>query len=297
VDAPPGWRIEPNSSPFKIEAVDEETAVSFTVTPPEEAGAGELRAVATLGGRDYSRGMRVIAPEGIPPQTIFPPAAARLVRTNVATLAKRVGYVMGAGDEVPEALRQIGCEVALLSADDLSGADLNRFDAIVTGIRAYNVRRDLLAHQQRLMEYVKGGGTLIVQYITPGRFGSAADGFGPFKFQVSGARVTVEEAPVAFLNPSHPLLNLPNRIGQGDFEGWVQERGLNFASQWDPQYEPLFELNDPGEAPQRGATLFVRHGKGAYVFTALAWFRQLPAGVPGAYRIFANLMSAAKVEP
>jgi hypothetical protein len=294
LQAPQGWRVQPASSSFRMAGADEETALPFTVTPPAGASGGELRAVATLNGREISSDMRVIAYEGIPPQTIFPPSTARLVRADARTLAKKVGYVMGAGDEVPRALRQLGCEVTLLSADDLARGDLNRFDAIVTGVRAYNVRADLVANQQRLLDYMQGGGTLVVQYLTPGPFSAAGQGFGPYPLQVGGSRVTVEEAPVTFLNPNHPLLNAPNKIGQEDFRGWVQERGLYFASQWDPQYQPLFELNDPNEAPQRGATLYARYGKGAYVFTALVWFRQLPADVPGAYRIFANFLSAAK---
>jgi hypothetical protein len=247
-----------------------------------------------MDGREISSGMRVIEHEGIPPQTIFPPSTARLVRADARTLAKRIGYVMGAGDEVPRELRQMGCEVTLLSAEDLARGDLNRFDAIVTGVRAYNVRADLVANQQRLLGYAREGGTLVVQYLTAGPFSAGVEGFGPYPIKLGGSRVTVEEAPVTFLKPNHPLLNAPNRIGPEDFRGWVQERGLNFPSQWDPQYEPLFELSDPNEQPQRGVTLYARYGKGAYVFTSFSWFRQLPAGVPGAFRIFANFLSAAK---
>jgi len=288
--APQGWRVQPASSSFRIGGANQETSVSFTLSPPPGAGAGELRAIARLNGREISNDMRVIGYEGIPPQTIFPPSTARLIRVDARVLAKNVGYVMGAGDEVPRALRQMGCDVTLLSAQDLAGGDLSHFDAVVTGVRAYNVRADLVANQQRLLDYVKGGGTLVVQYLR----GGPSTGIGPYKLALGGARVTVEEAPVKFLNPNHPLLNTPNKIGQDDFRGWVQERGLYFASEWDSKYDPLFELNDPGENPQRGSTLYARYGKGAYVFTALAWFRQLPAGVPGAYPIFANFLSAGK---
>jgi len=294
LEAPAGWRVEPGSASFRIAGLDEETALSFSLTPPASAGSGELRAVARMDGREISSGMRVIEHEGIPPQTIFPPSTARLVRADARTLAKRIGYVMGAGDEVPRELRQMGCEVTLLSAEDLARGDLNRFDAIVTGVRAYNVRADLVANQQRLLGYVREGGTLVVQYLTAGPFSAGVEGFGPYPIKLGGSRVTVEEAPVTVLKPNHPLLNAPNRIGPEDFRGWVQERGLNFPSQWDPQYEPLFELSDPNEQPQRGVTLYARYGKGAYVFTSFSWFRQLPAGVPGAFRIFANFLSAAK---
>jgi LmbE family N-acetylglucosaminyl deacetylase len=294
LEAPQGWRVQPSSSSFRIPGINQETSISFTLSPPAGAGSGELRAIARMNGREISSDMRVIGYEGIPPQTIFPPSTAKLIHMDASTLARKVGYVMGAGDEVPRALRQMGCEVTMLSAEDLAGGNLSRFDAIVTGVRAYNVRADLAANQQRLLDYVRGGGTLVVQYLTPGRSSPNVEGFGPYPLSLGGARVTVEEVPVKLLNPKHPLLNTPNKIGQDDFRGWVQERGLYFASQWDPKYEPLFELNDPGETPQRGATLYARYGKGAYVFTALAWFRQLPAGVPGAYRIFANFLSAAK---
>jgi hypothetical protein len=293
VEAPQGWRVQPGSASFKIAGAGEESALSFTVTPPADAVKAELRAVANVSGREISSGVRVIGYDGIPPQTIFPPSTARLVRTDVRTLARRVGYVMGAGDQVPQALEQLGCEVTLLSADDLARGDLSRFDAIVTGVRAYNVRSDLAANQQRLLDYVQAGGTLLVQYLTVGPFA----GFGPYPIQIGSSRVTVEEAPITVLNPAHPLLNAPNKIGPADFAGWIQERGLNFASQWDQRYEPLFEANDPNESPQRGITLYTRYGKGAYVFTSLAMFRQLPAGVPGAYRIFANFLSAGKSAP
>jgi hypothetical protein len=201
---------------------------------------------------------------------------------------------MGAGDEVPRSLRQLGCEVTLLGAQDLARGDLRRFDAIVTGVRAYNVRSDLVANQQRLLDYMQQGGTLVVQYVTPDQRSGPLPALGPYPLRPANVRVTVEEAPVAILNPAHPLVTTPNKIGESDFRGWVQERGLYFATQWDERYEPLFESHDPGEDAQRGITLYARYGKGAYVFTTFAMFRQLPAGVPGAFRIFANFLSAGK---
>lgn len=290
--APQGWSVLPGSSPFVIAATGGETTLSFTVTPPASAARGQLRAIAKVAGREISSGMLVIEYPDNPPQTVFPPSTAKLVRVDVRTLAKKVGYVMGAGDEVPRALEQLGCEVTLLGADDLARGDLSRFDAIVAGVRAYNVRPDLVANQQRLLEYMQQGGTLVVQYNTAG-----AQGAGPYPIQVGASRVTVEEAPVTFPNPQHVLLNTPNKIGTEDFTGWIQERGLNFPSQWDPRYETVFESHDPGEQPLPGGNLYVRYGKGAYVYTAYAWFRELPAGVPGAFRIFANFLSAAKSAP
>jgi hypothetical protein len=296
--APEGWRVEPGAATFRIAGAGEETTLSFTVTPPAAAARGELRAVARVSGREISSGMQVIAYPDLPPQTVFPPASAALVRADVKILARRIGYVMGAGDEVPGALRQLGCEVTLLGPEDLARGDLARFDAVVAGVRAYNVRADLVANQQRLLEYVRNGGTLVVQYVVADpRSRAGQPGLGPYPLEIGRARVSVEDAPVVFVDPKHPLLAAPNRIGQEDFQGWVQERGLNFASQWDPQYQPLVESHDPGEEPQRGGTLYTRYGKGAYVFTAYSWFRQLPAGVPGAFRIFANFLSAARAAP
>ena len=292
IEAPQGWSVRPASSPFQIATTGGETTLSFTVTPPAGAARGQLRAIAKVAGREISSGMLVIEYPDNAPQTVFPPSTAKLVREDVRTLAKKVGYIMGAGDEVPRALGQLGCEVTLLTPEDLARGDLSRFDAIVAGVRAYNVRPDLTANQQRLLDYMQQGGTLVVQYNTAG-----AQGAGPYPLQVGGSRVTVEEAPVTFPNPQHVLLNTPNKIGPEDFTGWVQERGLNFPSQWDPRYETVFESHDPGEQPLPGGTLYARYGKGAYVYTAYAWFRELPAGVPGAFRIFANFLSAAKSAP
>ena len=232
-----------------------------------------------------------------PAEMVFEEAQAKLERVDVKILAHKIGYVMGAGDSVPEALRQLGCEVTLLSAQDLAERNLSEFDAIVTGVCAYNVRADLRANQQRLLDYVHEGGTLIVQYnVLPGFFGrgdpSQLAHIGPYPITISHDRVSVEEAPVQFPDPQHPLLLGPNRITGHDFDGWIQERGLYFASAWDPRYQPVLESHDPGEKPLAGGTLYTRYGKGVYIFSAYSWFRELPAGVPGAYRIFANMLSA-----
>lgn len=298
LQVPEGWHAEPAGIPFRFSGPSEEVTLSFTVTPPAAPGRGELRAVARLGDREVSSGMRVVEYADIPPQTVFPPATAALVRTEVRTMVRRIGYIMGAGDEVPRALEQLGCDVTLLGAADLARGDLGRFDAIVTGVRAYNVRRDLIANQARLMEYVERGGTLVVQYNTAdGRSSLRWQDFAPYPLQLGGSRVTVEDAPVTFPDPRQILLHAPNRITEEDFRGWVQERGLYFPSQWDERYETVFESHDPGEPALPGGNLFARHGKGAYIYTAYAWFRQLPAGVPGAFRIFANFLSAGRATP
>ena len=300
IEPPTGWRVEPVSRSFSIDDPGSLLTVRFTVTPPAEDSAGELRAIAkTSGGIEVHHSLRIVDYEHIPSQTVFNESRAVVVRADVKVLARRVGYVMGAGDDVPAALRQLGVEITLLTPEDLASADLSGFDAIVTGVRAYNVRRDLRASQPRLLEYVEKGGTMIVQYnVAPGGFGGGdprlLDKIGPYPMKISTDRVTVEGAPLTPTQPDHFLLQAPNRITANDYAGWVQERGLYFARTWDAQYTPLWETADPGEKASQGATLFTRHGQGLYIFTPMSWFRQLPAGVPGAYRIFANFLSAGK---
>ena len=302
VTAPDGWRVNPPRADFSL-AAGEQKVMAFEVTAPKGGDARTvLTASAAVNNRTISSGVDVIEYEHIPPQTLFPPSRSKAVATAVRTLATRVGYVMGAGDEVPDSLKQIGCDVTLLSADDLARSDLSRFDAIVTGVRAWNVRPDLRPNRQRLLDYMQNGGTLVVQYnVLEGGFGGGdprqLEAIGPFPIRISRDRVTVEDAAVKLTRPASPLLETPNTIKPADFEGWVQERGLYFASEWDPKYQTLFESHDPGEKPLEGGTLVAKYGKGAYVFTAYSWFRQLPAGVPGAYRIFANFLSAGKVLP
>jgi hypothetical protein len=200
-----------------------------------------------------------------------------------------VGYIVGAGDEIPAVLRQLGYHVTLLSDEDLESGDLRRFDAIVAGVRAYNTRERLRKSNSRLLEYAHGGGRYIVQYNT--RQLSDQLQFGPFPFKITSDRVSVEDAPVTLTDPKHPLLSKPNAITAADFKGWVQERGLYFAGDWDARYETPFESHDPGEEPRKGGLLYVRYGKGYFVYTGLSFFRQLPSGVAGAYRLFVNLIS------
>ncbi len=302
IQAPLGWRISSESGDFNLTTPGEQSEVSFELTPPASDAQSVLSASAQDGDQTVTTSMETISYPHIPVQVLFPPATAKLVRSDVRLLAKSIGYVVGAGDEIPQALQQLGAEVTLLGADDLAGGNLSRFDAIVTGVRAYNVRADLRANQGRLLDYVKNGGTLVVQYnVAEGGnpFGgdtTLLDNIGPYPITTGRERVTVEDAPVQFLIPASPLLHQPNEITARDFEGWIQERGLYFASKWDEHYQPLFETHDPMEKPQTGSTLYTRYGKGAYVFTAFSWFRELPAGVPGAFRIFANLLSAGKTQ-
>ncbi len=293
--APAGWRVEPASIAFHIDAPGQRETVPFTVTPPAGDSRGELRAVADIpGSTPVEVGQVMIDFPHIEPQALFAPSQTEVVRADIRMDAKRIGYVMGAGDEEPDALRQIGADVTLLSADDLSRGDLSRFDAVVTGVRAYNTRADLRANEQRLLDYVQNGGTLVVQYNVLDGDPSLLAHIGPYPMKITHDRVSVETVPVAFPHPDSALLKEPNKITERDFDGWVQERGLYFASEWDPRYTPLFEMHDPNEPARLGSTLVTRYGKGMYVFTALSWFRQLPAGVPGAYRVFANFVSGGK---
>lgn len=296
---PAGWTAAPASREFALAATEQET-LKFMVTPPAAEQAAALSAEVTVDGKSYGLTMTTVEYPHIPPQAAFTPAEAKLVRADIRTSSKNIGYIMGSGDEVPRALEQLGCTVTILSKDALAQEDLSRYDAIVTGVRAFNTRADVRANARRLHEYAQNGGTLVVQYnvMEGGFFGGnpkLLENIGPYPITLSQGRVTVEESQVEFA-ATHKLMMSPNRITARDFDGWVQERGLYFASAFDPKYETLFQMHDPGEKPMNGGTLYTRYGKGAYVFTPLSWFRQLPAGVPGAYRIFANFLSAGKAQ-
>jgi LmbE family N-acetylglucosaminyl deacetylase len=338
LDVPAGWTYTPESSHFELTATEEQTNVFFNLVPPAGDSRGKIRAIAQVGNQTVFTGTEVIQYPHITTQTLLPPAQATLVRADIRILSKSVGYVMGAGDDVPQAIRQLGCEVTLLTESDLSHGDLARFDAIVTGVRAFNTRADLRANYQRLFDYANNGGTLIVQYnvpeggappqgappapgaaaqpaaaqpapapgqptpALPPAVAAVGDGgllahIGPYPIRISRSdRVTVEEAPIVFPNPDLRLLHAPNQITSADFDGWVQERGLYFSDQWDPKYVSVLESHDPGEMPLPGGMLYAPVGKGVYIFSAYDWFRELPAGVPGAYRLFANMLSAAKAQ-
>jgi len=201
---------------------------------------------------------------------------------------------MGAGDDVAESLQSLGYEVVFLTDEMLENMDLTQFDAVIAGIRAYNTRERLKHTQDRLLQYVENGGTLIVQYNVS--YGLLTEKIGPYPFSIGRDRVSMEDAPILFINPGHPLLNYPNKITQEDFEGWIQERGLYFAEKWDEKYDTILSLHDINEPDSQGGLLYTRYGKGIFIYTGFSWFRQLPAGIPGAFRLFANLISAAATE-
>jgi LmbE family N-acetylglucosaminyl deacetylase len=289
--APSGWKIDPASAPVSFAKKGEEARVTFRVTPPSGETTAALTADVELpSGKKVSKSITTIDYPHISAQRVFSDAAAKAVRVNVKKRGSRIGYIMGSGDEVPDALRQMGYDVTLLSDADLERGDFAKYDAVVTGVRAYNTRKRLKGAHPKLLDYVKNGGTLVVQYNTLQEL--VVESPGPYPFKIGNERVTVEEAPVRFLKPDHPLLNVPNKITPADFDGWVQERGLNFTRDWDPQYETPIATNDPGEPEKPGGELYARYGKGVYIYTCYDWFRELPAGVPGAYKLFANLVSA-----
>lgn len=297
LETPAGWRVEPVQLPFELKDKFQEQRVRFTVTPAGQASDGKLRAIMTTGNGNFTTGLRLIEYKHIPTQTLFPPSEAKLVKLDVKVKARTIGYIAGAGDEVPAALRQMGTQVSMLGEADLN-KNLAGYDAIVVGVRAYNTEEWLKNYQARLMEYVNNGGTIIVQYVTPGgsfiQNGLKVNQLGPYPFTVGRDRVAEEDADITFLNPQHPLLNTPNKISQKDFDGWIQERGLYFAQDFDKAYEPLFSAHDTNEAPKNGSLIYAKYGKGHFMYTGLSFFRELPAGVPGAYRLFANMISVGK---
>jgi LmbE family N-acetylglucosaminyl deacetylase len=300
--APQGWSVSPTPQPVKLERKGQETTVEFQVTPPAGASSGKLQAQFDVSdGRTSTTGMQAIEYDHIPIQMVYPEAELRVERIDLELLSRKIGYIMGAGDLVPEALRELGAEVTLLSPADLSGGDLSKYDAIVAGVRSINTRPDLLAARERLFAYVEEGGTLVMQYNTFERRGPSV-GFGPYPVEEQQMtrdridRIVDENAPVRLVEPDHPLLQAPNPISEADFEGWIQERGLYFMGKWDERYSAPTESSDERQPAQRGGLLYTKYGRGVYIFTGYSFFRQLPAGVPGAYRLFANLVSAGKIQ-
>ncbi|MBO2009027.1 PIG-L family deacetylase [Hymenobacter negativus] len=290
---PAGWTSTPARQSFALAAKDAEQTIEFRVQPGPGAAPGktELRAVATVDGQAYSRGLQTIQYPHIPTQTLFPDAVAPLVKLDLQRgKARNVAYLMGAGDEVPEALRQIGYTVTLLEPKDLTAATLKQYDALVVGIRAYNTVDRLKTQQPEILRYIEQGGNVVVQYVV--NRGTVLPDIGPYPLTLSSDRVTVEDAPVTLTK--HPLLAAPNKITAQDFHGWVQEQGLYYPSKWDPKYQPVISSSDPGEAAKESAILVADYGKGHFIYTGLSLFRELPAGVPGAYRIITNMISYGK---
>jgi LmbE family N-acetylglucosaminyl deacetylase len=290
LNMPAGYKSNPESVPFRFEKKGETADFKFQVTTINSAKSGDARAEAIVNGKTLSSGLTLIDYPHIPPERVFPAARIKFVRLDLKRNGNSIGYVVGSGDQVPESLEEAGYKVTLLSDEQLKSGDFSGFDAIVVGIRAYNARRALRSAHQGLLKYAEGGGTLVVQYNTLDELIFQSP--GPYPFQIGRDRVSVEETPVRILDPIHPLLNTPNKITSEDFDGWVQERGLYFPDQWDPKYQTLIASSDPGETSKAGGILYTKYGKGIFIYTSYSWFRQLPGGVPGAIRLFVNLVSA-----
>jgi len=298
LDLPDGWHSEPPKTPVNFTHRGEKQEIQFKVVPAElQPGRATIRAVFESEGQKYSEGYTLVAREDLGSFYYYQPARQRVSIVDVhAPHDLKVGYVMGAGDDIPTYLKQVGMNVTMIPAEHIATEDLSKFDTIVLGIRTYDTQKDVATNNQKLLDFVSAGGTLVVQYNTgTGEFNSGH--FTPYPADLSRARVSVEEAPVDILAPQDSIFHYPNTITQDDFSGWVQERGLYFMSKWDDHFTPLLACHDPGEDPQKGGLLRAQYGKGTYIYTGYAFFRQLPAGVPGAVRLFVNILSAGKQQP
>ncbi len=295
---PAEWKIVPDSVSFDMNTKGSEQVFEFEITPPANGSdhLADLKAIAATGGKEFSKSIHRISYDHIPIQTLISDAEIKVEKIHLKALGKRAGYIPGAGDEIPASLQQLNYEVSILDEELLNKSDLSIYDVIVVGIRAYNTNDRLKFYQEKLMQYVAAGGNLIVQYNTSNFISSVSTDIGPYPFKISRERVTEEDAVMNILKPGHPALNSPNKITAKDFEGWVQERGLYFAKDMDARYVTLLSCKDNGEDANDGSIILTQYGKGYYVYTGISFFRQLPAGVPGAYRLFANLLSLGKSE-
>ena len=297
LETPAGWTVSPASQPFQLVKNGEKTRLAFTVTAPAQPAAGTVLAVAEIGGEQFSHQRFEIRYDHIPLQVLQAPARLKVAAFVYETRGKNVGYIPGSGDDTVEALEQLGYTVKILAGADLTEENLRVLDAVVIGVRAFNDRSDFAANFPGLLAYVEAGGTVIAQYNRPN--GLKAQQLGPYALSIQGPapalRVTEENAAVLFLVPDHAALTRPNRLGPADFVGWVQERGAYFPSSWDEaHYTPILAMNDVGEQPLKSSLLVAKYGKGYYVYTGISFFRQLPAGVPGGYRLFANLLALGR---
>lgn len=286
---PSGWKASPEKIDFKFSQKGDAQLAVFQVTPGAESIAATLRLQVKANGQAQSKGFKTIRYDHIPNINLFPEATAKLEVANLKIAGKRIAYIDGAGDLVANALQQVGYQVVHLSPSQVLLSDLSAYDAIVTGVRFFNINEEAKNIYSKLMDYVKNGGVLLEQYNVNN--GLKSNTFGPYPFRLLNKRVTEEDATVTFIKPAHAALNYPNKITSKDFEGWVQERGLYFAEDIDPKYETVLRMNDTGEAASDGSLLIADYGKGKFVYTSLSFFRQLPAGVSGAYRLFANLLA------
>jgi hypothetical protein len=292
LDLPQGWNAPQQE--FSTAKDDEDQTLTFRVTPERlEEKSYTLTAVATYGGQEYKEGYRAVGYPGLRPENLYRPATYQTSGVDAkAAPGLSVGYITGAGDELPQSLANLGINVHFLTAEDLASGNLSKFDTIIMGVRTYAVREDLRTYNGRILDYVKSGGVVIVQYNTQ----EYDHNYGPYPYKMGSnpEEVTDEHSNVAILAPSNPVFTWPNKITSKDFDGWLEERGSKFLQTWDAAYEPLLETHDAGQVPQKGGLLYAKYGKGVYIYNAYAFYRQMPEGIPGAYRIFANMVSLAR---
>ena len=293
LDAPEGWRVTPAEATIALKSRGEKQTVDFQALPAQgESGRADLKASFREGKETYSEGYTLVTREDLGAFYYFEPAVQRISVVDVKVPKDlKVGYIMGAGDDIPTVLQQVGMNVTLIPAEKIAEENLAQYGTIVLGVRAYDTHKELVANNKKLLDFVSNGGTLIVQNNnSTGDFNS--EHLTPYPAELSRARVSVEEAPVQILDPANAVFHYPNEISQKDFDGWVQERGLYFMDSWDDHFKPLLSCHDPGESDQKGGMIEAKYGKGIYIYSGYAFFRQLPAGVPGAIRLFVNLVSA-----
>jgi hypothetical protein len=292
---PQGWSAEPQSRAIHFEHEADIAVAQFSIRPKMDGETHySVQAVADSQGKEFTQGFDVVARSDLDTFYYYYPAALDVSAVNVKVPPHlRVGYIMGAGDEIPATLKQLGIDVEAIPPAALPITDLSQFHTVVVGIRGYDVSTDIRTQNAKLLDYVSKGGTLVVQYNQS--FSTFNSGhYTPYPATMANRRVTVEESPVDILDPQSPILNYPNKIEQHDFQNWVQERGLYFMSDWDEHFHSLLSTHDPGDEPLKGGLLVAQYGKGTYIYTGYAFFRQLPAGVPGAIRLFVNLLSAGR---
>ena len=294
LNLPSGWSSSPSEIDFNIYQKGAIHTVMFEVTPPKIESVATVTPELIIEGEHFDKELIEIDYAHVPKQSILLPSKAKVVRMDIKKEGESIGYIVGAGDKVPESLSQIGYNVEILDVNTIDSKSLSKYDGVVLGIRAYNVVEELKFKQGVLLDYVKEGGNMIVQYNTAGRWRSQFENIAPYPLTISRERVTDENAEVEVIATNHPLMNYPNKIESRDFEGWVQERGLYFPSEWDENFTPILSMADKGEESKQGSLLVAPYGKGNYIYTGLSFFRELPAGVPGAYKIFANMLSLKK---
>ncbi len=294
IKLPSGFNIEIMNTKFSLDKKNDEVVLDATITPTNNPSNGKLQASAIIEGLDesvFNKSIKRIEYDHIPYQFILSPSEAKIIYLDIQTRGNEIAYIPGAGDDVQACLKQIGYNVTELSDDMIAKTDLSKFTSIVTGVRAYNTNDKLQLYHAKLMDYVNQGGNLIVQYNTNNRIGPLQAKIGPYPFTISRNRVTDEKAEVRILKREHPALNYPNKITASDFDNWIQERGIYHATDLDSNYKSILSMNDPNEKADNGSLIIAKFGKGNFVYTGLAFFRELPAGVPGAYRLFTNLLS------